>query len=83
MIPEIASLGEPRKIVEILEAIGRKIDLRRLERAVLDELSKALLHKLMNGEFWVGELRLTDFRRRPNGNDNYQRPSADIPRQVW
>ena len=40
------------------EAIDRKIDLYRRKRAVLDELFKALLHKLMTGEIRVGELDL-------------------------
>ena len=47
---------EQREIVAILEAIDRKIDLHRRKRAVLDELFKTLLHKLMTGEIRVGEL---------------------------
>ena len=39
-----------------LDAIDRKIDLHRRKRAVLEELFKALLHKLMTGEIRVGEL---------------------------
>ena len=34
-------------------AIGRKIDLHRRKRAVLDDLFKALLHKLMTEEMRV------------------------------
>ena len=49
---------EQREIVFILEAIDRKIDLHRRKRAVLDDLFKALLHKLMTGEVLVGELDL-------------------------
>ena len=45
-----------REIVAILDAIDRKIDLHRRKRAVLEELFKALLHKLMTGEVRVGEL---------------------------
>ena len=52
------SLG--RTDVEIvsasLTAIDCKIDLHRRKRAVLEELFKALLHKLMTGEIRVGEL---------------------------
>ncbi len=44
------------EIVEILDAIDRKIDLHRRKRAVLEELFKALLHKLMTEEIRVGEL---------------------------
>ena len=50
---------EQRGIVAILDAIDRKIDLHRRKRAVLDDLFKALLHKLMTGEIRVGELDLS------------------------
>ncbi len=46
------------EIVSILDAIDRKIDLHRRKRAVLDDLFKALLHKLMTEEIRVGELDL-------------------------
>lgn len=48
-----------RTIVTILDAIDRKIDLHRRKRAALDDLFKALLHKLMTGEIRVGELDLS------------------------
>ena len=51
-------LDEQREIVTILEAVDRKIDLHRRKRAVLEELFKALLHKLMTGEIRTGELNL-------------------------
>ena len=54
-----SALEEQREIVSILEAIDLKIDLHRRKRAVLDELFKALLHKLMTGKIRVGELDLT------------------------
>ena len=47
------------EIVAILDAIDRKIDLHLRKRAVLEELFKALLHKLMTGEVRVGELDIT------------------------
>ena len=46
------------EVVDILDAIDLKIDLHRRKRAVLDELFKALLRKLMTGEIRVGELDL-------------------------
>ncbi len=52
---------EQRKIVAILDAIDRKIDLHRRKRAVLDDLFKALLHKLMTREIRVGDLGLSAF----------------------
>ena len=55
----VPSLEEQREIVIILSAIDRKIDLHRRKRAVLDDLFKALLHKLMTGEIRVDELDLS------------------------
>ena len=55
----VPSLEEQRQIVGILDAIDRKIDLHRKKRAVLDDLFKALLHKLMTGEIRVSELDLS------------------------
>ena len=49
-------IGQQNRIVAILDAIDRKIDLHRRKRAALEELFKALLHKLMTGEIRVGEL---------------------------
>lgn len=52
------TLDEQREIVAILAAIDAKIDLHRKKRAVLDELFRALLHKLMTGEIAVRDLNL-------------------------
>lgn len=57
----IPTLREQREIVSILDAIDRKIDLHRRKRAVLDDLFKALLHKMMVGEIRVRELDLSTF----------------------
>lgn len=59
---ELVSWPEPdeqREIVAILDAIDRKIDLHRKKRAVLEELFKAVLHKLMTGEIRVTDLDLS------------------------
>ncbi|MDR1776674.1 MAG: restriction endonuclease subunit S [Desulfovibrio sp.] len=53
------SVDEQQEIVAILDAIDRKIDLHRQKRAVLEELFKALLHKLMTGEIRVDQLDLS------------------------
>ena len=58
-VPVPPTLDEQREIVAILDAIDRKIDLHRRKRAVLDELFKALLHKLMTGEIRVSDLDLS------------------------
>ena len=61
-IPMPSVLEEQREIVSILEVIDLKIDLHWRKRAVLDELFKALLHKLMTGEIQVGELSLAGLK---------------------
>ena len=53
------SPAQQQEIVAILDAIDRKIDLHRRKRAVLDDLFKALLHKLMTGEIRVADLNLS------------------------
>jgi type I restriction enzyme S subunit len=58
-LPMPPTIDEQREIVAILDAIDRKIDLHRRKRAVLDELFKALLHKLMTGEIRVADLDLS------------------------
>lgn len=50
---------EQDEIVTILDAIDRKIELHRKKRQVLEELFKALLHKLMTGEIRVADLDLS------------------------
>ena len=55
----LPAMDEQHHIVAILDAIDRKIDLHRRKRAVLEELFKALLHKLMTGEIRVGELDIS------------------------
>jgi type I restriction enzyme, S subunit len=55
----IPSIDEQREIVGILEAIDRKIDLHKRKKAVLEELFRALLHKLMTGEIRVADLDLS------------------------
>lgn len=59
MVPCPADPIEADEIVAVLDAIDRKIDLHRRKRAVLDELFKALLHKLMTGEIRVADLDLS------------------------
>jgi len=51
--------AEQDEIVAILDAIDRKIDLHRKKRQVLEELFKALLHKLMTGEIRMADLDLS------------------------
>lgn len=51
--------GEQEEITAIFDAIDRKVDLHKRKRAVLEELFKALLHKLMTGEIRVADLDLS------------------------
>ncbi|MCI0388605.1 MAG: restriction endonuclease subunit S [Acidobacteria bacterium] len=53
------SLDEQQEIVTILDAINRKIAMHQQKRAVLEELFKSLLHKLMTGEIRVADLDLS------------------------
>ena len=55
----LPSIDQQQNIVAVLDAVDRKIDLHRQKRAVLGDLFKALLHKLMTGEIRVQELDLT------------------------
>ena len=48
-----------REVVAVLDAIDRKIDLHRRKRAVLDDLFKTLLHKLMTGDIRASDLDLS------------------------
>ncbi len=57
-VPLPPSKDEQEEIVAILEAIDRKIDLHLRKRAVLDDLFKVLLHKLMTGEIRIADLDL-------------------------
>lgn len=56
-------LDEQRAIAAILEAIDRKIDLHQQKRVVLEDLFRALLHKLMTGEIAVDDLDLSALDR--------------------
>ena len=63
---------QQREIVAVLDVIDRKIDLHRRKRAVLDDLCKALLHKLMTGEIRVCELD-------PSSSPDYARRHLSKP----
>lgn len=51
-----APMDEQREVVEIIQAIERKIDLHRRKRDLLADLFRSLLHKLMTGEVRVADL---------------------------
>ena len=62
---------EAEEIVAVLDAIDRKIDLHRRKRAVLDDLFKALLHKLVMGEIRVADLVLSALRETTSSFQTY------------
>lgn len=59
LFPLPPTLDEQRDVVAVLDAIDRKVNLHKRKRAMLDELFKSLLHKLMTGEIRVGDLDLS------------------------
>lgn len=59
----VPAIEEQCEIAAILDAIDSKIDLHRRKRAVLDDLFKSLLHKLMTGEIRVADLDLSALTR--------------------
>lgn len=69
-LPLPPTVDEQREIVAVLDAIDQKIDLHRRKRAVLDELFKALLHKLMTGEIRVAGLDLSALSPDPALSDS-------------
>jgi type I restriction enzyme S subunit len=59
LVPLPPTLDEQEEIVDILDTIDRKISLQQRKRAVVEDLFKALLHKLMTGEIRVTDLDLS------------------------
>ncbi len=57
-LPLPGTREEQSEIVTVLEAIDHKIALHRRKQALLEELLKSLLHKLMTGEVRVADLNL-------------------------
>lgn len=58
-VPVPSTTDEQQEIVDVLDALDRKIDLHRRKREVLDQLFKSLLYKLMTGEVSVDDLDLS------------------------
>jgi type I restriction enzyme, S subunit len=65
MVPVPPTLEEQREIVAILSTIDRKIGLHQRKRVVLEDLFKALLHKLMTGEIRVADVDLSVIDKAP------------------
>lgn len=59
------TLDEQQEIVDILDAIDRKISLQQRKRAVLEDLSRVLLHKLVTGEIRVVDLDFAALTKAP------------------
>lgn len=67
----VPPMSEQCEIVAILDTIDSKIDLHRRKRTVLDNLFKALLHKLMTGEIRVEELDVAVLTDAPKWTRQY------------
>jgi type I restriction enzyme S subunit len=65
----VPDLREQREIVEILDAVDRKVDVRRRKRSILDELLKALLQKLVTAEIRVADINLSALKPEPTAED--------------
>lgn len=59
VLPTPPSTGEADEVAEVLDALDCKINLHGRKRAVLDQLFKSLLHKLMTGEVSLEGLDLS------------------------
>lgn len=66
-IPCPSDSDEANEIVRILNALDRKIDLHNCKRALVEDLFKSLLHKLMTGEVRVTDLDLSALDKIPFG----------------
>lgn len=58
LIPCPSDPAEVQEITDVIDAIDAKIDLHNRKRKLLEELFRALLHKLMTGEVRVSDLNL-------------------------
>jgi type I restriction enzyme S subunit len=58
-LPMPPTAEEQQEIVDVLDALDRKIDLYRRKRDVLDRIFKSLLYKLMTGAVSVDDLDLS------------------------
>lgn len=65
-VPLPSTLEEQAEITSILDAIEAKIDLHKRKKVVLEELFRALLHKLMTGEIRVADLDLSALKPTPD-----------------
>ena len=63
-IPLPPSMNEQNEIVIILDAMDRKVELHSMRCSVLDDLFKALLHKLITAEMRVSPLSVSIVRER-------------------
>jgi type I restriction enzyme S subunit len=53
------TLDEQREIVTILQEVDARIDLHKRKQALLEEIFRTLLHKLMAGDVGVADLNLS------------------------
>lgn len=58
-LPMPSTKDEQDEIADVIDTIDRRINLHRRKKAVLEELFKSVLHKLMAGEIRVADLDLS------------------------
>ena len=63
------TVNEQQEIVDILDAIDRKVALHERKRTILEDLFKTLLHKLITGEIRVADLDLSELGARRRRRD--------------
>lgn len=64
----VPSVEEQQDIVAVIEAVDRKVDLHRRKRAVLADLFKAILRKLMTGDISIADLDLSALETKPDAS---------------
>ncbi len=72
----IPHIEEQRNIISIFNAIDHKIDLHHRKRTLLENLFKALLHKIMTGKINVGQLDLPAVEK--NRKEHYRRTTPNL-----
>ena len=78
LFPLPSTLNEQREIVGILETIEKKISVHWTKHEMLEELYKALLHKLMEGEMQIDSFNLLGLHRNTRAAKEALEPSG-----VW
>ena len=82
LVPLPTTTEEQQEIVDVLNAIDRKMELYQQKLTILEELFKALLHKLLTGEIDVNALDLApcDLRGETGITHEHVKKNRDVRR---